>query len=142
MSANAHTDDVTLALSLFNAFAAGDLDRWQKLLTPNFTFAYPGMPEGRGADAARAYNQPFADAFSDWHTDLHHWAKSGDGIFLLITVHATHSRPLVTPAGALPPSGRRGAVKAVLFAEIVNGHIQHEATYWNVPDLVAQIAPV
>jgi len=96
---------------------------------------------GRGAEAARAYNRPFADAFSDWRTEVRHWARSGDGIFVLITVHATHSQPLATPAGTLPPSGRRGAVKAALYARIVGGRIRHEATYWNVPDLVAQIAP-
>lgn len=132
--------DADLALSLFHAFAAGNLDAWQARLAPDFTFSYPGLPDGRGAGAARAYNQPFADAFGDWETEVHSAAQAGGTVFLEITVRATHMAPLVAPEGTLPASGRRGAVKAMLVAEIAGGQIRREATYWNVPDLVAQIA--
>ncbi len=133
--------DARLALSLFRAFAEGDLDRWQALLAPDFTYSYPGVPDGRGAAAARAYNQPFADAFGDWDTEVHSVAQDGGTVMLEITVRATLVAPLVTPEGTLPASGRRGAVRAVVVAEIGGGRIRREATYWNVPDLVAQILP-
>ena len=133
---------VTIANSLFDAFAAGDLRQWEARLAPDFSFDYPGMPGGKGAAAARAYNEPFNAAFSDWKTEIHSSATTGDTTFLLMTVHATLSAPLVTPAGTLPATGSRGAVKCVLVSTIRDGKIQHEATYWNVPDLLAQIMPV
>ena len=135
------TDSTTLALSLFDAFAAGELDLWQNRLAPDFTFSYPGLPDGKNVAMARAYNQPFCDAFSDWQTRVHAAAVNGDTVFVDITVHCTHSKPLVTPQGTIPATHRRGAVKAVLMARIRDGLILHEATYWNVPDLMAQLVP-
>ncbi len=130
-----------LALSLFDAFAAGDLDRWQARLAPGFTFAYPGMPDGKGAAAARAYNQPFGEACTDWQTEVHDSAINGETVFLDITVYATLAKPLVTPQGTLPGTGKRAAVKCVIMSRIRDGRILHEATYWNVPDLIAQVLP-
>jgi ketosteroid isomerase-like protein len=140
MTQTLKTDPVKLALSLFDALAAGDLGPWSARLAPEFTFAYPGMPSGKGKQAAEAYNAPFAAAFSDWKTEVHRSAVSGDTVFIEMTVQATHSAPLVTPDGTLPASGRRGAVKAVLVSKQKGDRILYEATYWNVPDLVAQIA--
>ncbi len=140
MNQTLKTDRVRLALSLFDALATGDLDAWQSRLAPDFTFSYPGMPDGKGVDAARAYNDPFAPAFSDWKVDVHRSAISDDTVFVEMTVNATHSGPLVTPEGTLPASGRRGAVKCVLVSQQRGDRILREATYWNVPDLVAQIA--
>lgn len=130
----------TLARSLFDAFAKGDLDGWQAVLSPEFTWSYPGVADGRSIAAARAYNEPFNAAFADWVTEVHSAAISGETVFLRMTVHATHAAPLVLPQGTVPPSGKRGSVPCVLVAEIRDGLIRHEATYWNVPDLMAQIA--
>lgn len=132
-------DVTTLARSLFDAFAQGDLASWEAVLAEDFTWCYPGVADGRGIAAARAYNAPFNAAFSDWVTEVHAAAVNGETVFLRMTVHATHSAPLVLPDVTLPPTGKRGAVPCVLVAEIRDGRIRHEATYWNVPDLMAQI---
>ena len=135
-----HIEMTTLARNLFDGFAKGSLDDWQAALAPDFTWCYPGMPEGRGIVAARAYNEPFNAAFTDWVTDVHAAATDGDTVFLQMTIHATHAAPLATPQGILPASGKRGAVPCVLVAKFRDGLICHEATYWNVLDLMAQIA--
>ena len=132
-------DNVALARSLFDAFAAGALSLWKAQLSSDFTFAYPGLPDGKGADAAFAYNMPFLAAFSDWVTETHAAAVDGEHVFLSITVHATHSGALVTPQGTLPASQRRGMIKAVIYARVRGGKIVHESTYWNVNDLMAQL---
>ena len=134
-------DTTRLALGLFDAFAAGDLDLWQAHLAPGFTFAYPGMPDGHGAAAARGYNQPFCDAFTDWQTEVHAAATHGETVFLDITVTTTLAKPLVTPQGTLPGTGKRASVRCVVMARIRDGRVLHEATFWNVPDLMAQILP-
>lgn len=142
MKAAHETDRIHLATTLFDAFAAGDLDRWEARLAPDFTFDYPGLPNGRGAAAARAFNEPFLAACSDWRTEVHHAATEGDWVLIQMTVTATQSGDLVSPEGTLPASGRRGSVKAAMVVEIRDdGLIHHEATYWNVPDLVKQLAP-
>jgi steroid delta-isomerase-like uncharacterized protein len=141
MTTNAEADRIAFALLLFDAFAAGDLGAWEARLAPDFTFCYPGMPDGKGAAAACAYNQPFAEAFSDWKVEVHNAAIAGNVVMIEMTIHATHTGPLVSPEGTLPATHRHGAVKAALVSEISNGRIHREATYWNIPDLVMQIAP-
>lgn len=132
---------IRLARILFDSFATGDLSAWQGALAPDFTFSYPGLPNGNGAAEARAYNQPFLDAFTAWSTEVHASAVSGDIVFLLLTIRATLSGPLVTPGGTVPATGQRYTVPLVLVSEIRDGSITREATYWNVPDLLAQIVP-
>lgn len=134
-------DQIMLARTLFDAFAEGNLDRWQALLAPGFTFRYPGLADGKGAAAARAYNQPFGDAFSDWMTEVHRVAVEGDTVLLEMTIHARHTGPLVTPQGTFAATGRSGAVPCAMVAVIRDRRICYEATYWNVPDLMAQLFP-
>ena len=94
-----------------------------------------------GAAAARAYNQPFADAFSHWMTEVHKVAVHGDTVMLEMTVYATHTGPLVTPQGSFAATGRSGAVPCAMVVQTRDGRIVHEATCWNVPDLMAQLFP-
>ena len=47
--------------------------------------------------------------------------------------------PLNTPAGAIPPTGKKASVDGVLITTIKAGKIVREETYWNVPDLLAQL---
>ncbi len=139
MTNAATTEQVKLARSLFDSFAAGDLDVWEAKLAPDFTFGYPGLRYGEGVDAARAYNEPFNAAFTDWDTEVHSAAVDGDTILLRMTVNATHSGALVTPEGILPPTGVRGKVEVALLAKTRGGKIVREETLWNVPELMAQL---
>ena len=132
-------ESVHLSRCLFDAFAGGDLSQWESKLAPGFTFSYPGMPDGKGVADARAYNAPFVTAFSDWIVDVHSAAVDGENVFQAVTVNATHSGPLQTPQGILPATGRRGAVKCVIYTKVRGGKLAHEATYWNVLDLIGQL---
>jgi steroid delta-isomerase-like uncharacterized protein len=125
--------------ALLDAFNARDLSLWQRQLADTFTASYPGLRDCRDAETARAFNAPFLAAFSDLHFQVTGTATEGDRAIVLWTGRGTHDGPLVTPAGTIPPSGKSGAVDGVLVATVRNGRIVREETYWNVPDLLAQI---
>jgi len=55
------------------------------------------------------------------------------------TGKGTHDGPLATPTGPIPPTGKKGSIDGVLIATIKNGKIVREETYWNIPDLLAQL---
>jgi ketosteroid isomerase-like protein len=80
-------------------------------------------------------------AFSDLHFQVHSAVADGARVTYAWTARGTHDGPLVTPSGTIPPSGRRGMVHGVLIATLEDGRIIREETYWNVLDLMAQIAP-
>jgi ketosteroid isomerase-like protein len=135
----ASPEQITLGRSLFDAFAADDLDAWQSKLASDFTFGYPGMRDGRGAVAARAFNAPFNAAFSDWVTTVHAAAVDGDTILMRLTVSFTHSEPLVLPEGMLNASGARCDVDVAMVVVARDGKIVREETIWNVAELLDQI---
>lgn len=132
-------EQITLARSLFDAFAAGDLETWQAKLAPEFTFGYPGLRNGRGAAEAREFNAPFNEAFSDWNTVVHTAAVDGHTILMRLTVSFTHSKPLALPGGTLHPKGARCDVDVAMVVTLRDGKILREETLWNVAELVDQI---
>jgi ketosteroid isomerase-like protein len=135
-------EQITLARSLFDSFATGNMDAWQTKLAPDYTFGYPGMRYGEGIAAARTFNEPFNAAFTDWQTDVHYAAVDGDTTLLRLTVSFTHSSPLAMPDGVLQPKGARCNVEVAMLAKTRDGRIVREETLWNVPELLAQINAV
>ena len=138
----ATTEQIELARTLFDSFATGNLDSWEAKLAPDFTFGYPGFRYGQGVAAARAFNEPFNAAFTDWQTDVHFAAVDGDTILLRMTVNFTHSSPLALPDGILAPKNARCKVEVAMLSQARDGKIVREETLWNVLELVAQIKAV
>ena len=89
---------------------------------------------------ARAFNEPFNAAFSNWQTVVHTAAVDGDTILMRMTVSFTHSNPLALPDGILQASGVRCDVEVAMLVKTRDGKIVREETLWNVPELVAQIS--
>jgi predicted ester cyclase len=65
--------------------------------------------------------------------------EKGDTVVYTWTGVGTHDGPLATPAGQVPPTGRRGRIEGVLISTVKNGKIVREETYWNQIDLLAQL---
>jgi ketosteroid isomerase-like protein len=132
-------EQIALGRSLFDAFAADDLEIWQAKLAHDFTFGYPGLRYGSGAAAAREFNAPFNAAFSDWATVVHAAAVDKDTILMRLTVSFTHTKPLALPHGTLDTSGARCDVDVAMVVETRDVKIVREETLWNVAELVDQI---
>ena len=126
--------------ALLDAFNARDLSQWRRQLASDFTASYPGLRDCPNAEAAEAFNAPFLAAFSDLHFQVRLSAAEGERLIYLWTGRGTHDGPLVSPAGTLPPSGKSGGVDGVLISTVRDGRIVREETYWNIPDLLAQIS--
>lgn len=132
-------EQIALGRSLFDAFAADDLESWQSKLAHDFTFGYPGLRNGSGAAAAREFNAPFNAAFCDWTTVVHTAGVDGDTILMRLTVSFTHSKPLALPNGTLDASGARCDVDVAMVVKTRDGKIVREETLWNLAELVEQI---
>jgi predicted ester cyclase len=129
---------VTTARSLFDAFNARDLSRWERALSPRFVADYPCAP-GLDRAAARAYNAPFLDAFSDLRFSVQRSIVQGDTVVLDGSAAGTFDGPLHSPAGVIAPNGRTGSVRIVLIAEVRDGRLVREQTVWNQLDLFQQL---
>ncbi len=125
--------------ALLDAFNARNLDLWLGKLGDGFSASYPGMRDINSKEMAKAYNTPFLQAFSDLHFKVNKVVAEGDTVVYAWTSSGTHDGPLLTPAGAIPPTGRKGFIVGVLIAKIMDGKIVREETYWNQVELMAQL---
>jgi hypothetical protein len=94
-----------LVQKMFSAIEARDWDGVAAALTPDCDFRAPGV-ELRGPEGAVAWMRPFLDAFPDIHHHIGPVVAAGDGVAFELEIHGTHTAPLVTPQGELPPTQR------------------------------------
>ena len=134
-----NTNTIQIGRAMLDAFNARDLNAWAAQLSDDYTGSYPGMRAIAGKEAARAYNAPFLTAFSDLNFQINQVFEKGDTVVYAWTGAGTHDGPLATPAGQVPPTGRRGPVEGVLISTVKNGKIVREETYWNQIDLLTQL---
>lgn len=135
MSAN----NIQLGKALFDGINMRDLSAWESVLADDVEVSYPGFRNMHGKAAAKAYNAVFPAAFSDLTITINSTVVDGDRVIYTWTAKGTHDGSLVTPAGAIPPTGKKASVDGVLITTIKAGKIVREETYWNVPDLLAQL---
>ncbi len=129
---------VETAKALIKSFHARDLGAWERTLAPGFVGHYPGAAN-LGREQARVFNQVFIDAFPDLRFDIHHVAQDGHTVMIDTTGSGTFSKPMATPDGMIPPTGKAGVVRVVFIVDTRDGQIQSERTVWNRMEFLAQI---
>ena len=130
---------IPTARALIDAFNAHDLSIWERALAEDFVGEYP-MARGLGKAQARAYNEGFLTAFSDFSFTLHKAIANGESVALHWTGGGTHDGPLQTPTGqTIPPTGKRGTLSGVFLVDVKDGKITRERTYWDEFELMSQL---
>ena len=128
----------TIGRALLDALTAHDLRRWEAALAPGATLSYPGLRETDVA-AARAFNAPFLEAFSDLRFTVDCTIAQGDTVVYCWRARGTHDGPLPLPIGTVPPTGRPAEIPGVLVTTVRDGQIVREETYWNLLEQLTQL---
>lgn len=134
-----NANNIQLGKALLDGFNTRDLSAWEGALADNVQLSYPSFRNMQGKAAAKAYNAPFPAAFSDLTMTVTSAVEDGDRVIYTWTAKGTHDGALVTAAGAIPPTGKKATIDGVLITTIHGGKIVREETYWNIPDLLAQL---
>jgi predicted ester cyclase len=90
-------------------FAAMDqnqnMDGLDQFATANYVGHLPGSPP-LGRDGVKQFGNSFFQAIPGLKHDILDVFAAGDSVAVRIRIHGKHTRDLVGPAGAIPPSGR------------------------------------
>jgi predicted ester cyclase len=86
-------------------------------------FVAPGA-ELAGPDQIAGYFKVFFDALSDTRHDVKDIIESGDTVVVDMIGNGTHTGPLATPQGTVPPTGRRATLPIVVILNVREGKIQ------------------
>ncbi len=83
----------------------GEIQARANLMTPDVDFWVSGFG-GTGREGAIAYSTPMAAAFSQMRHAITQTVEAGDTIAVEGVWTGTHTGPLATPEGEVPPTGR------------------------------------
>jgi steroid delta-isomerase-like uncharacterized protein len=102
---------------------AGDMAAADDLV--HDSYAIEGI--GRGPDAVKSNVAAYRTAFPDLELAIEQMIAEGEWVAVRLTLHGTHLGPL----GDIPPTGKRVAMKEMVFLQVVDGQLR---AIWSVGD--------
>ena len=128
---------------LLEAFNRGDWDTVRTLVVPDLTYEEPST--GRRVQGAEDYVrlcQGWRRALPDCTGTLLRAVASEDTIVLEVRWEGTHTGPMETPGGTLPPTGRRIEGLAVLWNVLEGDRIREVRHHLDMLTLLQQIGVI
>lgn len=133
-------DNATFVRSTYDAWNNRDFDYGANAVAPDGYLADMGTGTTmRGPDGARQYSKTWADAFPDGRITVDKVIEAGDTVVVEYTGTGTHTGPLVSEMGTIPPTGRSVTIKFCDISEVADGKIQAQRSYWDSGSLMAQL---
>jgi steroid delta-isomerase-like uncharacterized protein len=128
-----------LAEKLQQAFASGDPANIAALYAEDAVLS-ENSEVSRGREAIQASYAILLRAFPDTNSEFWNKITCGETFILEGTWQGTHSGPLATPQGDIPPTGRTATFKLALFAQMnAEGLIQEERMYYDSAQIIQQL---
>jgi len=122
----------------FNALNANDLGTVRGLMTDDLEFAAPGGAAG-GPEMAVGWMGAFLGAFPGIDHQILTVSEAGDAVASEITVKGTHTKPMVTPQGEVPPTGKDIQLDAANIMRVRDGKIASLHIYFDQMGFMAQL---
>jgi ketosteroid isomerase-like protein len=110
-----------------NAYAVAerkDLEGWKSMFNPDGIFIDESVKitykDGDWDYPVKNYGT----AFADMHRELYDMWSLGNTVFVRLALQGTHTGPLETPFGTIPPTGKKMDAPCVDIFELENGKIK------------------
>jgi ketosteroid isomerase-like protein len=111
-------------------FNAHDIDGFTGVLAENVVYRAPGEISGQGKAACAEFFAGWFGVFPDAHVDVHSLHIAGDVAVEEGTFTGTHDGVLHTPAGGIPPTGRRVTADYIQVLRFRDGkHVSFNLMY-------------
>ena len=139
----ASQDQVTTARALIESFNNGDWEGLRATLAPGVLYEESGT--GRRVEGADAYVElcrGWRAGFPDGRGAVRWSAASDDTVALEVLWEGTHTGPLASPAGTLPPSQRRVSVPATVWVRFMGGHAQEVHHHLDMLTMLQQLGAI
>ena len=138
-----------MAMTVHQAFVTGtetfnahDIDGFTSVLADDVVFQAPGGISGQGKAACAQFFAGWFGAFPDAHVEVHALHVAGDVAVEEGTFTGTHQGALHTPAGDIPPTGRRVIADYVQVHHFRDGLIASVNLMYDRLELLEQLGLV
>lgn len=133
-------DNATLARKLYDAFSRKDYDYCLSLVSEDMEAVL--IPFGQtfhGREGFRDFMQGFTEAFPDIKIQVTNQVANEDQVVNEFTARGTHTGTLMTPAGAIPPTGRTVDFIVCEVYRVKNGKFVSLHNYQDAASLMRQL---
>jgi len=125
---------------ILEALSAHDLDRVAAVVDEKFEFEDVGGGEtAHGRDEWREFCAKFVTAFPDLSQDVRLLVDGGEYAFAEVVARGTHTGPLATPEGDIPPTGRTIEVPFCVLVRAREGLLSEGREYYDALSLLGQL---
>ena len=121
------------------AFNAHDLEALARDAAPDIIATSPGNKKIQGPQAVKEYNQGWLRAFPDARIEVKNTIVQGNTVVIEAVFNGTHSGPLKTQMGDVPPTGKKVAGEFVQVIEIDRGLVKRNSLMFDQVDLMTQL---
>jgi predicted ester cyclase len=102
----AESDNARLARTFYESWNERDFDRGAKHVAEDGALTIVGSGERfEGPDGFRHFSRMWADAFPDGRVEIDSLIEAGDRVVVEFVGRGTHTGPLVSRMGEIPPTG-------------------------------------
>lgn len=136
----AQQDNAALVRNVHEAWNKRDFERIVALTAPECEWVM--MPTGqkfRGPDGMRQYSQGWATAFPDGRIEEKDTIAGDNGAASEFIGRGTHTGPLMSPTGEIPPTGKRVEVPFCEIYRTKNGKIVGGGLYFDMATMLQQL---
>ncbi|HET6954010.1 MAG TPA: ester cyclase [Acidimicrobiales bacterium] len=116
-----------------------DLEGYLANQHPDIEFTLPGGVTLHGRDQARAYLEMQWAAFPDGQLSFGTQVLTEDTAATEVVFTGTHTGPMPTPNGPIPPTGKTVTLHSMSLLRIKNGLIASERVYADQQELIDQL---
>jgi len=135
-----HDQNIATIHAVYEGFNTGNVPLLLSLVTDDFELVDVALGMSwHGQQGWGEWLQNWATSMPDARVDLETLTAQGDRIVTEHTGGGTHTGPLNTPAGAIPPTGKTIQLKFAEVFEMRDGKIRTMRAYWDTGSLMRQL---
>jgi ketosteroid isomerase-like protein len=106
-----------------------DLEGWKSCFADGGTFTDQSIKVTYQGDDVDYPVRQYGTAFGDMHRELYDLWTVGDTVIVRLALQGTHTGPLATPFGTIPPTGQRMDAPCADIFELSDGKIKRFDCY-------------
>jgi predicted ester cyclase len=118
---------------------ARDIEGYLANQQPDVEFVFPGGATLHGRDEIRQYIEALWKAFPDGKLSFGEQVFAEDAAATELVFTGTHTGPMMTPNGLIPPTGKRVTLHSASILKIKDGLIASEHGYSDQLEMMTQL---
>ena len=132
-------DAQAVGAQFVEAFNAHNEARIRELNAENAVLEAPGDVKLQGRDATTEYAMSWLNAFPDARITLHHELAAGDWVVQEFSFTGTHTAPMQSPMGEIPPTNRSLNGRGVQIFRVEGDVVVDTRLYFDQVEVLTQL---